>query len=726
MTFVFPIVLGGLALLAIPILLHLLMRQKPKRLPFPAFRFLVQKHRSNQTKLRLRHLLLLLLRMLLLALICLAIAQPRLGQPVAAVLIFDTSYSMEYKVGPQSRLDEAKKRGLELLEDLPEESKVAILDTAETGGDWLTLTQAKEKVKSLQLRSDSAAVTDRLKDAHALFDKLATDTQNTRNQNLTRFLCIFSDNTRGSWSAQNLPREEIPADTKLLIDLSPQQPADLAIIGLDFPPKSGVRGPQRNYFGNTETFELRATVRATGADFNTELKCVLEDTTLTRSINLKASEQVEEKFTIDCSKLRPGFHSLRVHLAVPDSLPFNDTRYATFAIADWRPILILVDKQSEQAAKVLATSIDADPNEMFKTTIQDVANLEITKEDLTNPKKEPFRNYKAVYLLQVKAPDTILWQALHSYVKKGGGLAIIPPEDKHIDKTAYATQEAADLLPGTLEKVIDHQTGAVWEWDDPRTYQHPLLRPVKAWEDLGLDLDFRKFPRRAFFYWEVKPNTDNVTTVVSYEQDKSPAILERTLGTGKCLLLTTPLDQRSTWNNYMETATSFCVVFPGLLTRYLAGDFQDQRLNFAGPDDPPRVRLPSSNSPTFNLIGPEVVLTFTRKQDEQERIFREPLVPGNYLVEDVVPNTVGAFSVNLPGGESQLDRVPAPEIEPLLGPGTAMRLDPDASLAENLPDAWPRFFKFLPWLLLGLLVLLALENLLSNLFYRKEPKKEGG
>src|SRR5688572_16885694 len=99
MTFVFPIVLGGLALLAIPVLLHLLMRQKPRRLPFPAFRFLVQKHRSNQRKLRLRHLLLLLLRMLLLALICLAVAQPRLGQPVAAVLVFDTSYSMEYKTG---------------------------------------------------------------------------------------------------------------------------------------------------------------------------------------------------------------------------------------------------------------------------------------------------------------------------------------------------------------------------------------------------------------------------------------------------------------------------------------------------------------------------------------------------------------------------------------------------------------------------------------------------
>ena len=40
--------LTGAALIGLPILLHLIMRQKPKRLQFPAFRFLLQKHRTNQ------------------------------------------------------------------------------------------------------------------------------------------------------------------------------------------------------------------------------------------------------------------------------------------------------------------------------------------------------------------------------------------------------------------------------------------------------------------------------------------------------------------------------------------------------------------------------------------------------------------------------------------------------------------------------------------------------
>src|SRR5919198_116674 len=103
MSFIHGYILGGLVLAGVPILLHLIMRQKPKRLPFPAFRFLKQRHRINQRRLRLQHLLLLLLRVLVIASLCLALARPRVfshrlslgaGRPVSAVLVFDTSPSM--------------------------------------------------------------------------------------------------------------------------------------------------------------------------------------------------------------------------------------------------------------------------------------------------------------------------------------------------------------------------------------------------------------------------------------------------------------------------------------------------------------------------------------------------------------------------------------------------------------------------------------------------------
>src|SRR5438876_11414053 len=149
-----------MALAAAPILIHLVTREKPKHLRFPAFRFLVQKYHSNRRKLRLHHLLLLLLRMLLIAALCFALARPRLHselprflggtQPVEVVLIVDTSSSMEYERGELTRLADARRRALELLEELPQESRIALLDSADVGGQFENLSALPQKLKDLK------------------------------------------------------------------------------------------------------------------------------------------------------------------------------------------------------------------------------------------------------------------------------------------------------------------------------------------------------------------------------------------------------------------------------------------------------------------------------------------------------------------------------------------------------------------------------------------------
>lgn len=65
---------GGLAFG--PVILHLLMQEKPKRMVFPALRFVLQKQFVARRSMRLRHWLLLLLRMGLIALVALALARP--------------------------------------------------------------------------------------------------------------------------------------------------------------------------------------------------------------------------------------------------------------------------------------------------------------------------------------------------------------------------------------------------------------------------------------------------------------------------------------------------------------------------------------------------------------------------------------------------------------------------------------------------------------------------
>lgn len=73
----------GAVLAAGPVVLHLLMQEKPKRMLFPALRFVMQKQQVARRSIRLRHWLLLLLRVGVIFAIALA-----LSRPAAATALF--------------------------------------------------------------------------------------------------------------------------------------------------------------------------------------------------------------------------------------------------------------------------------------------------------------------------------------------------------------------------------------------------------------------------------------------------------------------------------------------------------------------------------------------------------------------------------------------------------------------------------------------------------------
>ncbi len=110
---------AGAALAALPVILHLFMKQKPKHIIFPALRLIRERQKRAKKQLKIKNWLLLAARMLLLALMALALAQPTLNSesslgtgevPTAMALVFDTSLSMEYNERGKDRLTEAKVR----------------------------------------------------------------------------------------------------------------------------------------------------------------------------------------------------------------------------------------------------------------------------------------------------------------------------------------------------------------------------------------------------------------------------------------------------------------------------------------------------------------------------------------------------------------------------------------------------------------------------------------
>ncbi|MCP4785028.1 MAG: hypothetical protein GY878_15850 [Fuerstiella sp.] len=70
--------LAGVILAGLPVLLHLIMRAKPRRIEFPALQLLKTRQTSNSRRMKLRQILLLLLRAILIVVAVLALTRPSL------------------------------------------------------------------------------------------------------------------------------------------------------------------------------------------------------------------------------------------------------------------------------------------------------------------------------------------------------------------------------------------------------------------------------------------------------------------------------------------------------------------------------------------------------------------------------------------------------------------------------------------------------------------------
>ncbi|HKW42235.1 MAG TPA: BatA domain-containing protein [Gemmatimonadales bacterium] len=117
MTFLHPWALAGLVAAAIPALLHLFERRVPLEAEFPPLRYLTEAERQSARRLKLRHLLLLILRTAVILAIVLAAARPlvrsRLNaaaghEPTALVVILDDSPSSGLVVDGQPVLERLK------------------------------------------------------------------------------------------------------------------------------------------------------------------------------------------------------------------------------------------------------------------------------------------------------------------------------------------------------------------------------------------------------------------------------------------------------------------------------------------------------------------------------------------------------------------------------------------------------------------------------------------
>ena len=117
-----PWALFGLIAASLPILLHLVQRREPPEVEFPAVRYLEDATRDHRRRLKLRHLLLLIVRTLLICAVVLAAARPTFAgagvgahAPSALVLVFDNSASSAAMVDGVPVLDALRQAARDVL-----------------------------------------------------------------------------------------------------------------------------------------------------------------------------------------------------------------------------------------------------------------------------------------------------------------------------------------------------------------------------------------------------------------------------------------------------------------------------------------------------------------------------------------------------------------------------------------------------------------------------------
>src|SRR6516165_8621484 len=133
MAFLAPLMLWGTLTAGIPILLHFFFRSRYRRVPWAAMSFLLASIEQTSRRLRFQELLQLLARVAFLVLLALALARPTFtglasgaGDAVDAVVVLDTSYSMDARDGATTRLEQARAAALSLLDQLPPHSTVQV------------------------------------------------------------------------------------------------------------------------------------------------------------------------------------------------------------------------------------------------------------------------------------------------------------------------------------------------------------------------------------------------------------------------------------------------------------------------------------------------------------------------------------------------------------------------------------------------------------------------
>jgi Mg-chelatase subunit ChlD len=517
MAFLAPLFFVGLAALAIPVIVHLIQRERKDVIEFPSLMFIRQIPYQSVERRRIHNWLLLALRAAAMTLLVAAFTRPFFTEdPLQAaaatggarevVILLDRSASMGYG----DHWARAQTEARQIVQGLSGEDEATLVlfgmgteETIRATGDKGRLEAAIEEAT---VSSDGTRFAPALRLAQSLL---------SRSSKPRKEAVLISDFQRTGWERQEAIH--LPEGATLLpVSVASPETSDLAVSSVAL---------QRASFEAQERVTITAGLTNRGENEVKGLPVTLQidgRTIETRPVTIASNASGSVTFSAVTAS-GPGMRA--TINAGTDALPADNVFH--FVISPSRPVSVLIvqgEGASQLASYYLTTALSIGTSPPFRA--EAVSSARLTPQH--------FEGRSVVVLNDSTSISTQANDLLRRFVEQGGGLLTILGE-----RSVWSGGETP-LLPGTLGGAVDRlragSAGTLGFLD----YDHPIFDEFK-------DPRNGNFSNVRFFSYRALAPAPTDRVLARYD-DGAAAMVERQVGNGRAIAFTSKLD--ADWNDF--------------------------------------------------------------------------------------------------------------------------------------------------------------------------------
>ncbi len=596
---------------SIPLIIHLLNRERARRLVFSTVRFIQMSHQTNVQRHKLKRLLLLLMRMLMLLLLGFAFARPffaedpatapELGGVRNAVIILDTSYSMQYA----DTFVEAKKEAIKRLDSLESADAVALILSADKARQVLPIDSEHSHIRSAIENATLTNYTTDYLDAIQTADEILKAVSVGQKQ-----IYLVADQQKSGWESF-LETDRLSPDVNIeFVDVAAAQQENRAVTAINVPPIVLLDQKDAELVARIHNYSNERVENLTVSLF------IDNDKVETLQLDIEPNDSLDAAFRIRIDLQTESAHTGRVEIE-SDDLEIDNARYFTV--------------QSMKSIKVHCVNGERKRNDMDDETFfltRAIANvggdgvpIDYT-ESTAIPSAAAIQKYDVLILANLSKMSSTEAERLKTYVNAGGGLILTMGDQ--VDSGVYQQHLGGtenSLLPCTLMQAVGDPIGKEeFQVIANVEYRHPIFTPFSN-PNHG---DFAK--GRFFRYYQSTPTSD--ASVIAVFDDGNPAVVEKIYGNGRVLCYTSTIDRE--WNDLPihgvflpflhETIKYLALKQAGKVPDYRIGD----GMNYSGSQE--------NAGKEVAIFDPDRKETRMSLNEQGNLFYEETLNPGIYSV----------------------------------------------------------------------------------------------